>query len=85
MGGLEPPQITTTDLCEVEARMLARWRGQVTWHIRSLCVAIPVRYFGELTQIDRLVEFRRAFVPLTAKEARAERRSRRKIGWDNWA
>ncbi len=53
------------------------------WHVRSLCVAIPVRYFGELRQIDRLVEFRRAFVPLTAKEAREERRRRRKIGWDN--
>eukprot|EP01050_Picozoa_sp_SAG11_P003681 SAG11_NODE_214_length_12237_cov_15.921486_9_plen_57_part_00 len=53
------------------------------WHIRSLCVAISVRYFGELRQIDRLVEFRRAFVPLTANKAREERRRRRKIEWDN--
>ena len=70
-------------LCEVEARTLARWRGQVMWHIRSLCVAILVRYFGELRQLDRLVEFRRVFVPLTEKEAREARRRRRRIGWDS--
>ena len=70
-------------LCEVEAQTLARWRGQVMLHIRSLCVAIPVRYFGELRQVDRLVEFRRVFVPPTTKEAREARRRRRKIGWDS--
>eukprot|EP01050_Picozoa_sp_SAG11_P050719 SAG11_NODE_28431_length_321_cov_2.819820_1_plen_54_part_10 len=53
------------------------------WHIRALCVAIPVRYFGELRQVDRLVEFRRVFVPSTKKEAREARRRRRKIGWDS--
>ena len=79
-AGLE---LVVVFLCEEEARTLARWRGQVMWHIRSLCVAIPVRYFGELRQIDRLVEFRRVFVPSTAEEARKARRRRRAIGWDS--
>eukprot|EP01050_Picozoa_sp_SAG11_P022833 SAG11_NODE_4417_length_1904_cov_23.385042_1_plen_110_part_00 len=70
-------------LCEEEARTLARWRGQVMWHIRSLCVAIPVRYFGGLRQIDRLSEFKRVFVPLTTEEAREARKRRRAIGWDS--
>mgnify|MGYP007087652301 CR=1 FL=1 len=33
--------------------------------------------------MDRLVEFRRVFVPPTKKEAREARRRRRKIGWDS--
>ena len=79
-AGLE---LVAVYLCEVEARTLARWRGQVMWHIRSLCVAIPARYFGGLRHVDRLVEFRRVFVPPTKKEAREARRRRRKIGWDS--
>lgn len=35
-------------LLEVEARTIRRWRGQVMWHIRALCVAIPARYFGDI-------------------------------------
>ena len=79
-AGLE---LVVVYLCEEEARTLARWRGQVMWHVRSLCVAIPVRYFGGLRQVGRLVEFRRVFVPPTKKEAREARRRRRKIGWDS--
>ena len=65
-------------VCE-EARTLLRWRGQVMWHIRALCVAIPGRYFGDLRKIGRLVEFRLTFAPPSPKQARDARRQRRRL------